>query len=39
MIFMGFGVWVTPRARGLVGGVIVVLRIFPELVKRSVEIW
>jgi len=37
MIYLGFGVWGTPGPRGWVGGVILVLRIFPELVWRSAQ--
>jgi len=33
----GFRVWGTPGSRGQVGGVILVLRTFPELVGRSVH--
>jgi len=32
-----FGVWGTPGSRGLVGGVMLVLRTFPELAGRSVQ--
>jgi len=34
---LGFGVWGTPGSRGRVGGVMLVLRTFPELVGRSVQ--
>jgi len=34
---LGFGVWGTPGSRGSVGGVMLVLRTFPELVGRSVQ--
>jgi len=34
---LGFGVWGTPGSRGWVGGVMLVLRTFPELVGRSVQ--
>jgi len=34
---LGFGVWGTPRSRDRVGGVMLVLRTFPELVWRSVQ--
>jgi len=34
---LGFGVWGTPGSRDQVGGVILVLRTFPELVGRSVQ--
>jgi len=33
----GFRVWGTPGSRGRVGGVMLVLRTFPELVGRSVQ--
>jgi len=34
---LGFRVWGTPGSRGWVGGVMLVLRIFTELVWRSVQ--
>jgi len=33
---LGFGVWGTQGSRGWVGGVMLELRTFPELVGRSV---
>jgi len=37
MTHLGFGVWGTLGSSGQVGGVILVLRTFPELVVRSVQ--
>jgi len=37
MTHLGFGVWGTPESRGGVGGVMLVLRTFPEVVGRSVQ--
>jgi len=37
MTRFGFGVWGTPGSRGGVGGVMLVLRTFPELAGRSVQ--
>jgi len=34
---LGFGVWGTRESKGWVGGVMLVLRTFPELVGRSVQ--
>jgi len=34
---LDFGVWGTPGYRGQVGGVILVLRTFPELAGRSAQ--
>jgi len=34
---LDFGVWATPGSRGQVGGVLLVLRTFPELAGRSVQ--
>jgi len=34
---LGFRVWGTPRSRGQVGRVMLVLRTFPELAGRSVQ--
>jgi len=37
MTHLGFGVWGTPLSWGQVGGVMLVLRSFPQLAGRSVE--
>jgi len=37
MTRLGFGVWGTPGSWDWVGGVMLVLRTFPELVGRSVQ--
>jgi len=37
MTHLDFGVLDTPGSRGQVGGVMLVLRTFPELVGRSVQ--
>jgi len=34
---LGFGVWGTLGSRGRVGGVMLVLRTFPELLGRSMQ--
>jgi len=34
---LGFGVWGTPGSRGQAGGVMLVLRTFPELGGESVQ--
>jgi len=36
---LGFKVWGTPRSKGWVGGVMLVLRTFPELVEIGLVVW